>query len=87
MFALIRKKINWKSFWTYWYILIFFSVIAWAANQDFDLDTDTKIDDTFLDLAHDINGIVICDGAGNCVATSNVNMRWGWKLRGDIKCV
>jgi hypothetical protein len=68
----IRKKINWKSFWTYWYILIFFSVIAWAANQDFDLDTDTKIDDAFLDLATDINGIVECDGAADCSAASDI---------------
>jgi hypothetical protein len=56
-----------KKIFTLIFLLVFaMAGPAYSTDLDFDVDNDSKIDDAFLDLAHDINGAVECDGAGAC---------------------
>jgi hypothetical protein len=49
------------------FLLVFgMAGLTLAADLDFDVDNDNKIDDIFLDFSHDITGAVECDGAGAC---------------------
>ena len=49
-------------------LLALFVGTTFAADIDIDADNDSKVDDTYLDLSHDITGVVYCDGAGDCTA-------------------